>query len=76
MGQHKHNPTAIAAKNGELQPKPKPMSKRERERMLYAKCQEIIYKPLMDVYMKMHTEDVEMIDGLVCKAPRKIKETF
>ena len=24
MGQHKTNPTAIAAKNGELPPKPKP----------------------------------------------------
>ena len=34
MGQHKHNPTAIAAKNGELPPKPKRMSKRERDRLL------------------------------------------
>ena len=31
MGQHKHNPTAIAAKNGELPPKPKKMGKREME---------------------------------------------
>ena len=29
MGQHKRNPTAIAAKNGELKPKEKGMSKRE-----------------------------------------------
>lgn len=34
MGQHKTNPTAIAAKNGELPPKKKSMSKREREREL------------------------------------------
>ena len=34
MGQHKYNPTAIAAKNGELQPKPKKPSKREREAYL------------------------------------------
>ena len=34
MGQHKHNPTAIAAKNGELPPKPKGMSKREADRWL------------------------------------------
>lgn len=34
MGQHKYNPTAIAAKNGELPPKPKKMGKREAERML------------------------------------------
>lgn len=34
MGQHKRNPTAIAAKNGELPPKPKPIGKREAERLL------------------------------------------
>lgn len=34
MGQHKRNPTAIAAKNGELPPKSKPMGKREAERLL------------------------------------------
>ena len=34
MGHHKHNPTAIAAKNGELPPKPKKMGKRERERLV------------------------------------------
>lgn len=34
MGQHKYNPTAIAAKNGELPPKPKKMSKAERDRLL------------------------------------------
>lgn len=31
MGQHKHNPTAIAAKNGKLPPKKKSLSKRETE---------------------------------------------
>ena len=36
MGQHKYNPTAIAAKNGELPPKPKGISKRERDRLLMA----------------------------------------
>lgn len=36
MGQHKFNPTAIAAKNGELPPKPKGMSKRDKDRMLMA----------------------------------------
>lgn len=34
MGQHKYNPVAIAAKNGELPPKPKKPSKREREAAL------------------------------------------
>ena len=35
MGQHKYNPIAIAAKNGELPPKPKKPSKREREMYLH-----------------------------------------
>lgn len=34
MGEHKTNPVAIAAKRGELPPKPKPLSKRETERLL------------------------------------------
>ena len=34
MGQHKSNPVAIAAKNGELSPKKKPMSKRDQEAWL------------------------------------------
>ena len=57
MGQHKYNPTAIAAKNGELPPKPKKMSKRESERLLYAKCAEILYKPLIEAYDKMQETD-------------------
>ena len=61
MGQHKHNPTAIAAAKGELPPKPKKMSKRESERLLYAKCAEILYKPLVDAYVKMQATDHEEI---------------
>ena len=57
MGQHKYNPTAIAAANGELPPKPKKMSKRESERLLYTKCQEILYKPLIETYIKMQDEE-------------------
>ncbi len=57
MGQHKHNPTAIAAKNGELPPKPKKIGKRESERLILAKCQEILYKPLVDAYIKMQMEE-------------------
>ena len=40
MGEHKHNPTAIAAKNGELPPKPKKMSKREMDAMIMDMIQE------------------------------------
>lgn len=57
MGQHKYNPTAIAAKNGELPPKPEKLSKRERDRIMYAKCQEILYKPLIDAYNKMKDKE-------------------
>jgi hypothetical protein len=57
MGQHKHNPTAIAAKNGELPPKPKKKSKRQLDREIYAKCQEIIYKPFIDAYEKLQNEE-------------------
>lgn len=35
MGAHKYNPTAIAAKEGKLPPKPPKKSKRETERELY-----------------------------------------
>lgn len=41
MGQHKHNPTAIAAKNGELPPKPKKMGKREWERIVYGEIERV-----------------------------------
>lgn len=65
MGQHKHNPTAIAAAKGELPPKPKKMGKRERDRLLYAKCAEILYKPLVDTYIKM--QDDEYADKVLNK---------
>ena len=57
MGQHKHNQTAIKAKNGELPPKPKKLSKRESDRLIYAKCQELLYKPYIDAYIKMQKDD-------------------
>ena len=57
MGQHKYNPTAIAAKNGELPPKPKHMSKREVERLMHAKCQEILYRPLVKACEEMQETD-------------------
>lgn len=59
MGQHKHNPTAIAAKNGELSPKPKKMGKREFERLLYAECQRVLYAPLVTAYAKMQGDCYE-----------------
>jgi hypothetical protein len=57
MGQHKYNPTAIAAAKGELPPKPKKVGKREADRLLYAKCAEILYRPLVDAYVKMREKE-------------------
>lgn len=56
MGQHKYNPNCQLAKEGKLLPKPKKISKRERDRLLYAKCAEILYRPLADAYVKMQDE--------------------
>lgn len=51
MGQHKYNPNCQLAKEGKLPPKPKKMSKRERERLLNEKCKEIMYKTIVDAYV-------------------------
>ena len=39
MGEHKHNPTAIAAKNGELPPKNPKLSKRQQEALMMAEIE-------------------------------------
>ena len=44
MGEHKRNPTAIATKNGELPPKPPQMSKREAERLVYERIDELFQR--------------------------------
>lgn len=36
MGEYKHNPTAIAAKNGKLPPKKKPMGTAESRALVHA----------------------------------------
>lgn len=44
MGEHKHNPTAIAAKAGELPPKPQKLSRREcDDRILMAKIRQMTH---------------------------------
>ena len=58
MGQHKFNQTATDAKAGKLPPKPKKMSKREAERWLYIRCQEALYKSLLDEYYRCSREDI------------------
>lgn len=59
MGEHKHNPTAIAAKKGELPPKKKPLGKRETMRIVEAKLQAIMYKPLAEAMAEYFREDQE-----------------
>lgn len=56
MGEHKHNPTAIAAKNGELPPKLKGMGKRETERYLQALCYEAMTRPIREVLERERKE--------------------
>ena len=62
MGQHKYNPNCQLAREGKLPPKPKRMSKRERERLLYAACQRILLQPLVKAYVKMQ-QDGERREG-------------
>jgi hypothetical protein len=57
MGQHKHNPNCQLAREGKLPQKPERMSKRESERLFYAKCKEILYRPLVNAYVKMMQQD-------------------
>lgn len=59
MGQHHFNPTAIAAKKGELPPKPEKMGKRESKRILLAEIQRRLYEPIGRAYVKMMTEPVK-----------------
>ena len=42
MGQHKYNPTAIAARNGELPPKEQPrLSKRQADALMCRRVQDL-----------------------------------
>lgn len=46
MGEHKRNPTAIAAKNGELPPKKKSkLSKRKRDALMRKRIQDMTGLP-------------------------------
>ena len=49
MGQHKTNPTAIKAKNGELPPKPPAMGKAEYKRWLQAAVHEALSSPFTEL---------------------------
>lgn len=59
MGQHKYNPTAIAAKEGRIPPKPPKLSKAEKERAIY----EALARAMQERLMKKEP------------APDKVQET-
>lgn len=47
MGQHKYNPTAIAAKEGRIPPKPPKPSKAERDRAIYEALARAMWERLL-----------------------------
>ena len=59
MGQHKYNPTAIAAKNGTLPPKERPkLTKRQAERLLRLKIAK-----MLDPFDALPEGMAEIIEG-------------
>lgn len=52
MGQHKHNPVALAAKNGDIPPNPPKKSKREREREINEEILRAFIKCYLDKSFK------------------------
>lgn len=62
MGQHKTNPTAIKAKNGEIPPKPPAMGKAEYNRRLQAAVREALSSPFTE-YVE---QQVEMAEAARC----------
>ena len=57
MGQHKTNPTAIKASNGEISPKPPKMSKSECDRLLYSICNKVISFPFTECAEEIEAEE-------------------
>lgn len=57
MGQHKYNLNCQLAREGKLPPKPKKMSKRESERMMYVMCQEALLRPMVNAIVKMKQQE-------------------
>lgn len=47
MGEHKYNPTAIAAKNGEIPPKKKPVGRAETNNWVYEWIRERTLLPIV-----------------------------
>lgn len=54
MGQHKFNPNCQLAKEGKLEPKPKPLGKRAAERLLYQKIREVTGAAELEQHITQH----------------------
>lgn len=63
MGQHKTNPVALAAAHGELPPRPPKISKRERNRRLYAEITRLMCESLMNASAKCEAHDVPSVSS-------------
>ena len=57
MGQHKTNPTAIKASNGEISPKQSKISKAECDRLLYSICKKILSFSFMECAEEIEAEE-------------------
>ena len=57
MGQHKTNPTAIKAANGEISPKQSKISKAECGRLLYSICNKILSFSFMECAEEIEVEE-------------------
>lgn len=63
MGQHKTNPVALAAARGNLPPRPPKVSKREKDRRLYAEVTRLMYESLMNASAKCEAHDVPSVSS-------------
>lgn len=57
MGEHKHNPTAIAAKKGEITPIVKPVYDKETEQRLRSLCYAAICNPELILKRKAKNDE-------------------
>lgn len=63
MGQHKTNPVAPAAARGNLPPRPPKISKREKDRKLYAEVTRLMCESLMNASAKCEAHDVPSVSS-------------
>lgn len=75
MGQHKTNPTAIKAKNGEISPKSPTMSRTEFKRQLQAACHTVLSSPFTE-YVNQQAEIADVMNRMANGVPEHIKYRY